>query len=111
MTKKELINQIAGQSITLTKSEMEEMQMVNDVWAEIAQESIAATKEKTLTKEGWKNVDFTDDYLYRLEFTEEGIRYYEGTEERYLDIPVGEENWNEPQWTKKDIKMLIEGLK
>lgn len=110
MTKNEMINQIAGTSITLTKTELEEMQMMNDVWAEIAQESIAKTQENFESKEGWQGYEFTDDYLYRIEFTEEGIRYYEGTEERYMDIPVGEESWNEPQWTEEEVRQLLEGL-
>lgn len=109
--KQSLINQIAETRITLTKAELEQKAKINEVWEEIAAESIQATKEKTMTKEGWKDVEFTDEYLYQIEFTEEGIRYYEGTEERYLDIPVGEEGWDEPQWTAAEIKMLIEGLK
>jgi len=105
-----LISQIAETSITLTKSELETKGEINEVWEEIAVESIQATKEKTFTKEGWKDVEFNEDYLYRIEFTEEGIRYYEGTEERYLEEPVGEEGWNEPQWSAEEIKMLIDGL-
>jgi hypothetical protein len=111
VTKQKLINQIAGTRITLTKAELEEKAEINEVWDEIATESIQATKEKTFSKEGWKDVEFTDEYLYQIEFTEEGLRYYEGTEERYLEEPVGEEGWDEPQWSKKEIKMLIEGLK
>lgn len=108
--KEKLISQIAGTRITLTKSELEEKAEINEVWDEIATESIRATKEKTFSKEGWKDVEFTDEYLYQIEFTEEGLRYYEGTEERYLEEPVGEEGWDEPQWSPKEIKILIDGL-
>jgi len=110
MTKKELINKIAGKSITLTKAELKKKEKINDVWEEIAIESIQHTRDKTNWHSGYQNIVLNDDYLYRLEFSKEGIRYYEGTEERYLDIPVGEENWHEPQWKAKEIKMLIEGL-
>lgn len=108
--KGKLINQIAGARITLTKAELEEKAEINEVWDEIATESIQATEEKTMAKEGWKDVEFTDEYLYQIDFTEEGIRYYEGTEERYLEEPVSEEGWDEPQWSPKEIKMLINGL-
>ena len=40
----------------------------------------------------------------------EGIRYYEGTKERYLDVPVGEESWDEPQWSIDEVYQLLEGL-
>jgi hypothetical protein len=109
--KKTLINQIVGTKITLTKAELENKAEINEVWEEIATESIEKTKENFASKEGWEGYDFTDDYLYQLEFDEGGIRYYEGVEERYLDIPVAEESWDEPQWSAGKIKMLIEGLK
>jgi hypothetical protein len=108
--KEKLISQIAGARITLTKAELEEKAEINEVWEEIATESIQATKEKTFSKDGWRDIELTDDYLYQLEFDEGGIRYYEGTEERYLEEPVGEEGWDEPQWSPKEIKMLIDGL-
>jgi len=110
MVKQKLINQIAGTDILLTKAELEEKAKINEVWEEIAVESIQATKEKTLTKEGWKDIKFTDNYLYKIKFDKNGLRYYEGAEERYLDEPVAEESWNEIQWSEKEIKMLIEGL-
>lgn len=108
--KETLINKIKSTKITLTKVELEEKAEINEVWEEIAIESIQATKEKTFSKEGWKDIELTDDYLYQLEFDKGGIRYYEGTEERYLEEPVGEEGWDEPQWSPKEIKMLIDGL-
>jgi len=110
LSEEELINKIAGKSITLTKSKLEEKKDINIVWDEIATECIRETREKTFNNEGWEDVDFADDYLYRMEFTKNGIRYYEGTEERYLDVPVGEESWNEPQWSREEIQMLIEGI-
>jgi len=110
LNKKDLIKKISGKSITLTKAELEAKKELNIVWNEIATECIQQTKDKTFNDEGWKDVDFTDDYLYRMELTENGIRYYEGTEEKYMDIPVGEEGWNEPQWSREEIQMLIEGL-
>ena len=110
MTKQELINQIAGETVTMTKVELEEKSKLNEVWSEIAEASIEHTEHKTQWKLGYTDIDFNDDYLYRMEMTESGIRYYEGTEERYLEEPVGEESWSECQWGKKEIKMLIEGL-
>jgi hypothetical protein len=110
MVKQKLINKLVGTSITLTKAELEEKAELNEVWEEIAAESIQATKEKSFSKEGWKDIEFTDDYLYQMKFDKNGLKYYEGTEKRYLDIPVGEERWNELQWSEEEIKMLIEGL-
>ena len=107
MTKKELINEIAGKRITLTKSELEEKTDLNIVWDEIAEESINQSLDAARGQDNWK---VTDGYLYQLEFTESGIRYYEGTEKRYLDVPTAEESWDEPQWSKEELEMLIEGL-
>lgn len=110
LDKQKLIYQIAGTQITLTKAELEEKAKLNEVWEEIATESIQQTKEKIKTHEGYKSTKLTDDYLYEMNFDEGGIRYYEGTEEGYLDILVGEESWSEPQWGAEEIKMLIDGL-
>ena len=107
LTKKEIIDKLAGKSITLTKKELEEKADLNIVWKEIAEESINQSVDAARSQEDWK---ITDNYLYHIEFTEEGIKYYEGTDESYIDVSTAEENWREPQWSTEEVEMLLEGI-
>ena len=103
MKKQEAIEKLEGISITKKVTE----------WEKIAE-------DKRILDEiiDWLINDFADNYdgdikesIFQIECTRNGIRYYCGREERFLDIPIGEEGWEESQWDGGEVEELYKEIK